>query len=233
VDYTLYDSQPAAAPCQPETSTSSFTTSGITASERKSSRAHLGGRIDSPGPTHLRQPLTSSTPPPGKANPSSQLGQQRASTNLPPVSTPPRSLSPTRKPVPNRGQPLTPAQSRTASPAPPKLPDLGFASPFDPLKDQRLASYQLQEPVKTQSQLFNSQGFQSTDSTGNHTSVTSFGPNIHDISRTATPPVRSDSPASQSSKSTISRPAKGPATFEEMGVPMAKQEQDCVSARYE
>jgi len=215
----------------PEDVSSTFTTSSAVALERKPSpAAHYEQRSNSPAPAHLREPLTSSTPPPTKAITSTPLTQQWTSTNLPPVATPPRSLSPTRKPVPNRNQPLTPVQSRTASPAPPKLPDLGFASPFDPLKDQRLASYQLQEPTKSQDHRLSQLSLQSSEAASMHTSAPLFGPSMPDITRTATPPVRSDTPASQSSKSTFSKPARGPATFEEMGVPMAKQEQDCVSS---
>jgi len=229
VPYSSFDSQSTEKPYHSEDTTSTFATSGAMAPERKASIAHVEQRSSSPGPAHLRQPMTSCTPPPARANTSTPLTQQWASTNLPPVSTPPRSLSPTRKPVPNRNHPLTPAQSRTASPAPPKLPDLGFASPFDPLKDQRLASYQLQEPTKKRDYRLNDESEQPLEPTSDPPGASLFGFNIQDISRTATPPVRSDTPASQSSRSTFSKPARGPATFEEMGVPMAKQEQDCVS----
>jgi len=227
--YSSYDSHTTENPCQPEDTSAPSTTSAVIAPERKPSPAHPEQRTSSPNPAHLRQPSISSTPPPARANTSTPLAQQWVSTDLPPVSTPPRSLSPTRKPVPNRNQPLTPAQSRTASPAPPKLPDIGFASPFDPLKDHRLASYQLQEPTKSQDHRLSKQSLPSVEPTPNHTAAALFGPSMPDISMTASPPVRSDTSASQSSRSTVSKPARGPATFEEMGVPMAKQEQDCVS----
>lgn len=231
VPYSLHDKSSPGKTLQAEPISSVQTTSGIIAPERKPSPTHSIVRSDSPGPAHLRQPLTSCTPPPARAHISTPLTQQLASTTLPPVSTPPRSLSPTRKPVPNRTQPLTPAQSRTASPAPPKLPDLGFASPFDPLKDQRLASYQLQEPIKNQDHGLSRQSLQAAEPVPDHSTAALLGPSIPDIGRTATPPVRSDTLASQSSRSTFSKPARGPATFEEMGVPMAKQEQDCVSVQ--
>lgn len=228
--YPSYDDKFAARSYQTTESVTEADTLTVVAPDRKPS-PQLDLRSNSPGPAQLQQPITSNTPPPTqRVHTPTPLNQQWTSTTLPPVPTPPRSLSPTRKPVPNRTQPLTPSQSRTASPAPPKLPDLGFASPFDPLKDQRLASYQLQEPVKNQDNRLSKLSFQSVESTNPQIVAGSFGPSIPDISRTATPPVRSDSPASQSSRSTFSKPARGPATFEEMGVPMAKQEQDCVSA---
>lgn len=184
--------------------------------ERRQSPAPLHGRSDSPA---IRHPVANSSPllRSSAATPPPPLPAVHASSPiLHPTATPPRSLSPTRKPVPNRTH--TPQsqlqQTRQASPGPPRL-ELGFSAHTSSFMDERLSLYDTPDPVKAH--------------VGNNLSQSSL-PVLDPSSRVNVPPVISSINNSRlATPPPGSKPQKGPATFEEMGVPMAKQEQDCVS----
>jgi hypothetical protein len=150
------------------------TTAASNPVERRATPLQFDGRPNTPANNHIVDNLRTETPPPRTATPPLYPHASPAAT----IGTT-RSLSPTRKPVPNRT--MTPI-SRATSPAPPPKLELSFRSPLGPIEnvsDRRL-SYQLTETVKPQAE-----------------------------------PTKAAK--------------KGPQSFEEMGVPMAKQEQDCVS----
>lgn len=172
--YPLEDNTSDAVPFLPADIVLSAT-AAFSTPERRPSPLQFDGRPHTPANNQLVNNMTTDTPP-LRATATPPL-QPRAS----PVSTvgTTRSLSPTRKPVPNRT--MTPI-SRATSPAPPPKLDPDFRSPLAPLENtnDRVTSYQLTETVKPQAE-----------------------------------PTK------------VAK--KGPQSFEEMGVPMAKQEQDCVS----
>ena len=233
-----YVSNHVAMPEAPANTHMDMHTPSVLPPHRQASPAFTAPRTGSPSVSHLRHAFETATPlppppepqheqpavpfhvldfePPQKVlnfDPPQHPALQSISPNIQPsISGPPRSLSPTRKPVPSRvNTPL----SRQPSPAPPKL-ELGFnAAPLDPLVDESLASYQLQEPLKRMSRL----------SIGGESTGTSNSADINPA-RVETPSL---SGSQHSSKPPTIKPSKGPQSFEEMGVPMAKQEQDCVS----
>lgn len=90
-----------------------------------------------------------------------------------------------------------------------------MAAPLDPLMDESLANYQLQEPLKRLSRL----------SIGGESTSTSTSADLN-MARVDTPQL---SAVDHAKKPASVKPSRGPQSFEEMGVPMAKQEQDCVS----
>jgi len=225
-----------AMPEAPSNTYNDIHTPSVLPPHRQPSPAIAAPRAGSPSVSHLRHAFETATPPPPEPQPEQPSvpfhvlnfdppqkvlnfdppqhpALQTISPNIQPSSSgPPRSLSPTRKPVPSRSH--TPL-SRQPSPAPPKL-ELGFiAAPWDPLIDESLASYQLQEPLKRMSRL----------SIGGESTSTSTSADLN-VARVDTPQL---SGTSQANKPATVKPSRGPQSFEEMGVPMAKQEQDCVS----